>query len=234
MEDSMFPGRFLSSIALVALSGSAGFLLSEQWRATADIAASPVADQVAAHPQVAAETQAAVTLFGDGTVTINVQKRPLRWLLEEIERQGGGKAAGSLQTPGAQPRDTSPVLTTCNETSPAPEVSDREQTQALQAIREGNENARYEALLMAKSSGAAVPEETLKSLFETDASERVRLLAFENYLEGKSASPEEMRAALQAALYNPSGTIQTEAKKLLEQLEELERADAANPQLGAQ
>ena len=32
-------------------------------------------------------SQRPVTLFGDGTVTVNVQNRPLKWLLEEIARQ---------------------------------------------------------------------------------------------------------------------------------------------------
>ena len=53
---------------------------------------------------------------------------------------------------------------------------------------------------------------------------------FEAYLEGRSGNVEELRSALQAAQYVPSAAIQAEAKAQLQQLHDIERIDAANPQ----
>ena len=76
----------------------------------------------------------------------------------------------------------------------------------------------------------AVPDDTLKTLFETDASDRVRLLAFDSWLEARADSPDAMRSALQSALYLPSAAIQQEARRLLAQLHEVERNAADSPQ----
>lgn len=231
----MLLGRRLGPAALALASVAAGWTLNERLSAApAEEAAplrtepSPSADASRGFsvlgyprpPEEAPPAQAAapgatgaaseVTLFGDGTVTIAVQKRPWRWVLEEVARQQNarGPAGGNGAAPPAVPSETT-----------------ADPQQILQAIRSGDEKSRYEALLNARSTGTVVPDDTLKQLFEIDASDRVRLLAFENYLERKSGSAAEVRAALEAAQNVPSPAIQAEARKLLEQLGEQERGD---------
>jgi hypothetical protein len=100
----------------------------------------------------------------------------------------------------------------------------------LRTIERGDEAARHDGLLQARGAGIAVPDETLKTLFETDASDRVRLLAFESWLETRADNADAMRSALQAALYLPSAAIQNEARRLLSQLQDVERIDADSAQ----
>jgi hypothetical protein len=230
----MFSSRFLGTFALMAFSGVLGWTLSEHQRTAEGIPVTPIPAEVT--PRSAMQPGGAerpVMLFDDGTVTINVQKRPLQWVFDEIARQGAAHLPASAKSADAGSDDGSSALAACIE-SPPSEAGERERAKALQAISDGNEDARYQGLLQARSNGAAVSEEILKALVDTDTSERVRLLAFENYLESKSASSADMRAALQSALSNSSAAIQMEARKLLEQLEELERIDANSPQWGTQ
>jgi hypothetical protein len=44
----------------------------------------------------------------------------------------------------------------------------------------------------------------LKVIVETDASERVRLLACERLIDARSGEPQALRAALEAGLYVPT------------------------------
>ena len=247
----MVSWRFLGLIAIVAVSGTTGWALSEQWHAMGESALPPGVESNARSSTAPsatlssgqAQAQRPVTLYGDGTVTINVQDRPLQWLLEEIARQGGGEVAApaSVQNAAAQPVAAATETGACNE-GPCPETNAQEQAEALQAIHEGNEQARYEALLTASSLGLSLPQETLKTLSERDTSERVRSLAFEQYLNAvqeslnavQETSVEDTRATLQAALYSPSAAIQTQATMMLDQLMESERVDEASPQAGEQ
>jgi hypothetical protein len=233
----MTASRFLGLVATVLVSGATGWVLNEQWRTTGENAALPVAESSASSLPAPGTTPGAgppqaqhqqVTLFGDGTVTVNVQNHPLQWLLDEIARQGGGQipAPAPVQDPAALAAQNSPESAVGNAGSGsatgALEQKRALQTlQTLQEIREGDEKVRYESLLKASSLGLAVPHETLKSIYETDTSERVRLLAFQQYLDvTQSASLEETRATLHDALYSTSAAVQTEAQKLLDELGE--------------
>lgn len=226
--------RFLGGTALVAVSAATGWMLNDGGSAAdhaeAQVAAAPPAPafSVLGYPRPPEEAgaprpadparEAAVTLHGDGTVTIDVRHRPWRWVLEEVARQENARA----QAPGGPAADAA-----ADRSSAAVEA---QQEEVLQALRSGDEASRYEVLLNARTNGTPVPDDTLKQLFEIDASERVRLLAFENYLERKSGSAEEVRSALEAALYIPSPAIQAEARQLLEQLDAQERGAADDPQ----
>lgn len=73
--------------------------------------------------------------------------------------------------------------------------------------------------MKASSYGLPVPPETLKTVYETDSSERVRLLAFQQYLDvTQSATLEETRATLQDALGSTSAAVRTEAQKSLDEI----------------
>jgi hypothetical protein len=189
--------QFLGSIAIAACSAVAGWMLHDRWSANA---ASP-----SPAPQAAA-AESPKTL-------LSVMRFP-----QTVGATAAASGADASQSAAAE---------SGNCPGPEPVASAEEQTQVLRTIQGGTEEGRYEALLKARSANMTVPEETLKTLYETDSSERVRLMAFEAYLEDKSLDPQAQRAALQAALYVPSPAIQAEAKKLLEQMAELERIDAA-------
>lgn len=175
-----------------------------------------------------------IAVASDGNVTLRVEQQPLEWVLEQIARQSGwsdvkerargvladGTAASNGSFAGAAP-------SVCAE---APMFKPGEAEQLLQAIQRGSEADRFGGLLQARADGVPVPDDTLKVLFETDASDQVRLLAFETYLEARSGDPATLRTALEAGLYVPSGAIQGEAKKRLEELREMARIDADSGQ----
>ena len=237
----MVASRLISWAATVLVSGTAGWVLNEQWPKTSDsvplpdaefsasTAPAPDSSAPSATPGAAAmRMPPPVQLFADGTVTVNVQNRPVQWVLDEITRLGGlqvGLPESPVQEAPEQPTLNAPQFAACKD-SPGLEFEacqEEQARQSLRAISEGDEKARYESLAMAGAIGLSVPQETLKTLYETDTSERVRLLAFEQYINGTQATGiEETRAALQAAIYAPSPGIQVEAKKLLHELEESE------------
>jgi len=72
-----------------------------------------------------------------------------------------------------------------------------------------------------------VPDGTLKTLFETDASEQVRLHAFEAYLERQTGDNVALRRTLEAAALIPSAVIQREAHVRLNELTDMERMEAS-------
>ena len=104
------------------------------------------------------------------------------------------------------------------------------QARLLSSISEGDEAARYDGLLKARSEGLAVPDHVLKTLFENDQSDRVRLLAFETYLEPRSSEYEEMRKALHAAFDVPSAALHADVVQRLEAIAKLEADSAAQPE----
>lgn len=170
-----------------------------------------------------------IIVSSDGNVTLHVEQQPLEWVLEQIARQSGWRdvkaragASGAPVMPTAAAAETA-----CPE---APVLTSAQSAQLLQSIQRGSEPDRYQSLIRAHSDGGGVPDELLKQVYETDASERVRLLAFEAYLEPRSGDTSALRGALQSALYVPNAAIQHEARKRLEELAESDRMDAANLQ----
>ena len=235
----MTASRFLGLLAVVVVSGATGSLLNEHWRATGENAPRPVAESGAsslAAPGAMpgpAQAERPVTLYGDGTVTVNVQNRPLKWLLEEIARQIPLRDPAHASVQNAMAK-SAPVGNdgTGSETGTLEQRRALQTLQTLLAIREGDEKARYEGLLTAGSFGLPIAPETLKALYETDSSERIRLLAFQQYLDvTQSASLEETRTTLQLALRSTSPAVQTEAQRLLDEIAP-PAADGREPQPG--
>lgn len=171
-----------------------------------------------------------IAVSSDGNVTLRVEQQPLEWVLEQIAQQSGWadlkQRAGANGAPAAAAAAAS-APAVCAEASI---LTPAQAAQLLQVIERGGEADRYDGLLQARSDSVSMPDSMLKWMFETDASERVRLLAFENYLESRTGSADATRSALQAALYVPNAAIQSEAKRRLEELLESERIDAANGQ----
>ena len=217
--------------ATAVLSCGAGWLMTAPDR-TPDppLAAARVAPASAVAPRV--DNGPLIAVSSDGNVTLRVEQQPLEWVLEQIAQQSGW--ADLQQRAGA---NGAPVAATAAAAASAPAVcadasilTPAQAAQLLQVIERGGETDRYDGLLQARSEGVSVPDSMLKWMFETDTSERVRLLAFENYLEPRTGSADATRSALQAALYVPNAAIQSEAKRRLEELLESERIDAVSVQ----
>jgi len=167
-----------------------------------------------------------IAVATDGNVTLRVDQQPLEWVLEQIALQGGhveasAKAAAIRQPSSAQPSCPAPTS-----------VARVDAEKLLQEIQGGTEAQRVEGLLGARSGGVWIPDATLKTMFETDASERVRLHAFESYLGRQAGDNGAQRRTLEAALLIPSPVLQREAKARLDELTDMEREDAAFKQRG--
>lgn len=194
--------------------------------APAAAAAAPMTAQsvVGSSPQI--------VIASDGNATIHVEQQPLAWVLEQIARQSGWSDVHARATPAAA---SGVVATGSDATADVVFVAEapRDEAQVLQAISRGSETDRFDGLMAARSSGIALTDELLKTVFESDASERVRLAAFETYLEGHGGDPAAVRSALTAALYVPNPAIQRDARQRLDALEDSERIDAATRQTAA-
>ena len=218
--------------ATALLSGAAGWLMHAP-DPVPDRASGPLTPPRSSQSSAAAtriDSGPLITVFSDGNVTLRVEQQPLEWVLDQIAAQSGWtdvkQRAGAITACGAA-LAAAPTPADCAEASI---LTPTQAAQLLQVIERGGEGDRYDGLLQARSGGIPVPDGMLKSLFETDASESVRLLAFENYLEPRTGSVDATRSALEAALYVPNAAIQREAKRRLEELLESERIDAASEQ----
>ena len=222
--------RVFGTLGVVAASGSAGWWLHPSAPPVTETARpGPAAPApLRASPGVqAADDKPLIVVASDGQVTLRVEQQPLEWVLEQIAEQSELRhTVAALRAPaGAASGVETHACAAAPDLLPQPQV-----TQLLQAIRNGSELERIDGLLQAREAAVPLADDTLRTLFETDASEQVRLRAFEAYLEGRSGNVEELRSALQAAQYVPSAAIQAEAKAQLQQLHDIERIDAANPQ----
>lgn len=167
-----FPWRF---VAASLLSGLAGWLLRGPALLPQD------ATHPAGHSSAAAAASTpvppAIIVSSGGLVTLRVQAQPLDWLLDQIVAQGGlvGKERRSLLTVAA------PALAaaTASGCPAAGDPAGLRSGQVLRALQQGNADDRFQAILCARNEGIVIPEPVLKSLFETDAADAVRLLALE-------------------------------------------------------
>jgi hypothetical protein len=230
----MIPAHALGYAATVVVSAAAGWVLHAPGTASTSPAAPTtmtVAPRPAAAPRPATGTAAPlIAVASDGTVTLRVEQQPLEWVLEQIAQQSGWSDVRARAIPAAASAAPSPAEagdTAC----PEPVIlSPADARRRLQAIEHGSESDRFDGLLQAGAEGAVVPDAMLKTIVETDASDRVRLLAFEHQLGSHSGEPSALRAALEAALYVPSAAIQREAQRRLDELRESEQIDAASAQ----
>jgi len=165
-----------------------------------------------------------IAVAPDGKVTLHVDGEPLEWVLAEIDRQAG-HAVAFVADHAESPRRISAATPTDRPCS----VAQSPQAQDVVArVMRGTETERYDTLVQARSGGA-VSEEMLRTLYQTDASPRVRLLAFEYAQEATEGDPGGRRTELEAARLLPDAVVAQEAARRLEALDA--QARRAAPQV---
>lgn len=192
--------------------------------APAPARAAPVAGAV---PQ----DHALIAISDDGRATLRVEQQPLDWVLEEIERQSGRTLARPARVAHAEAASSPERLAAGEESCPVAAPAPRADTaRLLQAIERGSEPDRFSGLMQAREDGVVLAPALLKSVYETDASERVRLVAFETWLESQGDSADALRNALQAAALQPGTAVPAEARRRLEELRTTEQVAPDDPQ----
>jgi len=227
--------RSVASFATVAVSASAGWLArgpGAEAPAAVLAAEQRPAPSLPAGPQTVAGAPL-IAVASDGNVTLRVEQQPLQWVLDQIAMQSGwadihARAHPAMATAGAGPSVASPATpapASCPESGRPVDAAS-----VLHALASGIEAERFEGLVQARAEGVPVAEHILKAMYETDASELVRLAAFESYLALRADRPDALRAALELALYVPNAAIQRDAQQRLDELRDMQRIDALSPQ----
>jgi len=212
-------GSVARMVVMSLVSGAAGYSLGQP-DPPHDVASHAVEVAHASSTLGSPAASPLIALASDGNVTLRVDQQPLEWVLEQIALQGGdvqSLASGAAIRPASQTHPACPEPMRAARGEPA---------KLLQEIERGSEGQRVQGLLEARSAGLVVPDTTLKTLFETDPSDRVRLHAFEAYLERQTGDNAALRRTLEAAVLIPSAVIQREAKARLDELTDMERMDA--------
>lgn len=173
---------------------------------------SPLAWPQPAQDQSADATDAAtVRLHEDGRASVQARRQPPQWILDELCRQGaalrpGACGGASISTAGGAANAAAALA---------------------QALREGSEAQRYDALVQSRTAGMLVAEDELMRLMAEGPSERVRLAAFDSYMELKSGDVDHLRGGLQAVLRIPYTPLQARAREQLDGIERLYEQGAA-------
>jgi hypothetical protein len=151
-----------------------------------------------------------------------VQHRPPASVLAELCRQGARELPGCGQTVARAAPSAAPPAPG---TAPAqrPQSGDE---QILRRLQDRSEQVRLQGLIQAREDGVLVPQATLLALMRNDPSERVRLEAFDDYVDANSGTTQELRAAMQEMMRVPDATLQSRAREQLDLLEQAEREDA--------
>lgn len=228
----MIDTRTFAWAAAVAVAAATGWFARGQATPVGPAPLRLATAPVGAH--AAAATTPLIAVSSDGNVTLRVEQQPLEWVLEEIAKQSGRSEVRMQKTvassPSAATDDTAPA---CDGVTPVPRLPPADVARLMHAIERGSESDRFDGLLQARGDAITVPQATLRTMYETDASERVRLAAFETWLEVNGDRPDATRSALEAALLLPSEALQREARRRLDELNDSERVDPADPQIAA-
>ena len=228
--------QFIAHAATAVAAATAGWFANEP-STPAAVAAQPSPLQaVAARPT---SSTPLIAVASDGNVTLRVEQQPLQWVLDEIAVQAGWPELQRRASPAAvQVAASTPAAAPAGPAAASPtpmlacsEAAARQVDPArvLQAIESGSEADRFQGLMLARSADVPVNEATLKHLFENGGSERVEVAAFEAYLALRADRPDDLRAALEAALYAPTTTIRRDAAQRLHELREVERLNLLPP-----
>jgi hypothetical protein len=213
----------VAGIALIAtVSAASGWFLGSKRPY-----ARPVPDTESTHVLTPSAADR-VRVFSDGTVSIQLSKAPLRWLWDELARQGGGLPGEPSES--AAPRSAMvPVAVPSERASDIPtEREERDSTDVLRALREGNEAERLAALQRADSVGAVLPADLLQQFIDSDPSDQVRLQAFKAYVDMRSNDADAVAKTLDAGRYNQSAAVRAESIKRLEIFDQRLHVQTAN------
>jgi hypothetical protein len=231
----------MNALSVVAMAVGAAVSAGGGWmaRGAAEPAAAPsVASSALAAPAqpvaVEAIARPLIAVSGDGQVTLRVEQRPLDWVLEQIALQSGradlravaGVASQPVRGVSQAPASDRAEGAVVEAEACAPAIPPADAGQLLRTIEQGTDDERIAALQRARSDGMPVPEPVLRTLLETAASDRVRLVALDSWLESRAGDSVAERAALEAALLVPNAAVQFEARQRLGDLDETARLDA--------
>jgi hypothetical protein len=209
----------IAGIALIAtVSAASGWFLGSKSPSSRSVHVTKATNELT--PSAADR----VRVFSDGTVSIQVSKAPLRWLWDELARQGGGLpgeatepvAPRSAMVPVAAPRDI------------PTESEERDSTDVLRNLREGNEAERLAALHEADSVGAVLTTDLLQQFIDSDPSDQVRLQAFKAFVDMRSNDADAAAKVLEAGRYNQSALVREESSKRLEIFDQTLHVQATN------
>jgi hypothetical protein len=208
-------------MAVVAVAcGATGWLLGQSGRGPAPIGGVVANRDGTPAPHTLFVVGPTIAVTKDGRVTLHVDNESLQWVLAEIERQAGRPVAAASDAP--MDADHGAAVPTAAIAAKPEDVEAR--------LMRGTETERFETLLQAQNGGA-LTEEMLKTLYQTDASPRVRLQAFEAAQEGTEGDPAARRAELEAARLLPDAVVAQEADRRLEDMDR--QAHSAAPQVSA-
>ncbi|MBP6776053.1 MAG: hypothetical protein KA151_02255 [Piscinibacter sp.] len=225
----------LTHVAVLAVAAGTGWFARDPAPVAPDTRPSSIRPTAAPTASAAPTGQPLIVVSTDGLVTLRVEQQPLDWVLEQIALQAGyGDLRERVRPAGAAASASTgaPLVASTRERlcAESPAVAPAEARRLFTTIERGSEAERFEGLLAAVSSSITVPDALLKSRLETDASDRVRRVALELYLEPRSGEPAALRTALEAAMYVPNAAVQQEARRRLDELMESARPDPSDPQ----
>jgi hypothetical protein len=219
-ESAVTSGKFVGITLLAAGSAASGWLIGSQSHDAR-------LERQGSSPSTIVPTNAeGVKVFSDGTVSVQISRVGVNWLLAEIARQQGRLPASARTLAGVP--EMIPVAETNSSNEGDPSAADsRESERVLQALREGNEAEREAALREAATAGVELPTETLQQLVDTDPSARVRLHAYSAYLDSASNDATAFSAALAVGHNSPSSEVRAEARKRQDEFDALQRVQAS-------
>lgn len=225
----------LTHVVVLAVAAGTGWFARDPAPVATQPPLGPSAVAPMSNPSAPPAGQPLIAVSTDGLVTLRVEQQPLDWVLEQIALQAGyGDLRERVRPAGAAASVSigahSVAQTHESMCTQAQMVATADARRLLATIERGSEAERFEGLLAAVSSSITVPDALLKSRLETDASDRVRRVALELYLEPRSGEPAALRTALEAALYVPNAAVQQEARRRLDELMESARPDPSDPQ----
>lgn len=178
-------------------------------------------------PPKSLDTRALILVSTDGNVTLRVEQQPLRWVLEEIARQSGWTELRPPSCTAVSQRPAVAAQPSAASEREAQGVTQAQATGALPPNPSSRETENLQAQLAETLRNAPDEGTALRALYQSDATDEMRLLAFETHLGTVSGDRAQLRQVLEAASRSRSAVVQAEAKRRLDELNDNERLNAS-------